>query len=369
MKRPDATVVLVGPTHPYTGGIAQHTTRLALELEKRGKAVVVESWKYQYPSLAYPASFRIPNSEPEIGVASTVLEKLSWFSPFSWWLSGRRSRDAATIAVSIPTPLHVVAYSVLFLAAGTKPKRVGIIHNVLPHERLLGAKSLMRLLLRQLDLAVVHNDEAASKIRKISRGKTLSVTRRLPSPWPTPAFTNGSSRPTGTPLRILFFGTVRPYKGLDVLLKAVAQVPNCELLVAGEFWEKQETYEELIARLGITERVSIQNNYIRAQEIPHIFSKADVLVLPYKSATGSIVRELGFDFGLPVVASDVGSIGEGIISGQNGEIVPAGDMTALANVLTDLAEPERLTKLRAGARRLQSDRAKLWSDYVDVLCT
>jgi D-inositol-3-phosphate glycosyltransferase len=369
MSRFQPITVLVGPTHPHTGGIAQHTTRLALELEKRGEKVVIESWKHQYPRFFYPVSTRVPDSEPEIGVAPRVVEKLSWFSPLSWWLSGRRSMNAATIAVSVPTPLHAIVYTVLFKAAGSRPKRVGIIHNVLPHERLLGSKWLMRVLLQQLDLAVVHNADAAREIRQISQGRTPCVSRSLPSPWATPPQINESNIPSGTALRLLFFGTVRPYKGLDTLLRALAQVPNCELLVAGEFWEKQEIYDELIARLGISERVTLQTGYVQAKEIPQIFSKADVLVLPYKSATGSIVRELGFDFGLPVVASDVGSLGEGIISGQNGEVVPAGDSSALAQVLKGLARPGHLEKLKAGARNLQVDRTKLWSEYADAICT
>ena len=361
-------LVLVGPTHPHTGGIAQHTTRLALELEKRGKTVVVESWLHQYPNFLYPASSRVPDDDPEIGVARHVAEKLSWFSPLSWWLSGRRSRNTGTIAVSVPTPLHAIVYTVLFWGAGNRPKRLGIIHNVLPHESVFGAVWLMKILLRQLDLVVVHNDEAAAQVARISQGITQVIVRKLPSPWTAPALTTRALRLPGTPLRILFFGTVRPYKGLDVLLNAVSRVPNSELFVAGEFWEKREHYDQLIARLGIAQRVNIRSEYIKAKDFSSVFSHADVLVLPYKSASGSIVRELGFDFGLAVIASDVGSLGEDIIPGQNGEVVPAGDISALAQVLEGLTDPGQLEKLKAGARNLQVDRKKLWSAYAEVIC-
>lgn len=369
MNRPCSNIVLVGPTHPHTGGIAQHTTRLALELEKLDKNVVVESWKHQYPSFLYRGASRVPAGEPEIGVARRVVEKLTWFSPFSWWFSGYRSRNADVIAATVPTPIHAIPYLFLFLAAGKGPKRIGLIHNVLPHEDVLGARRLMKILLSRLDVALVHSQEAADLVQDISQGSARAVVKKLPSPWLAPESTTTPPVPTAGRLRILFFGTVRPYKGVDVLLSAVAQVENCELLIAGQFWEKQEIYDGLIEKLGIDERVSIRNGYVRSGDFSNLFSQADILVLPYKSASGSIVRELGFDFGLPVVTSDVGPLGEGIVSGQNGEIVPAGNISALAKAIEDLTRPEYLNKLRIGAKKLKADRTRLWVEYANAICT
>lgn len=360
-------VVLVGPTHPYTGGIAQHTTRLALELEQAGTAVTVESWKSQYPKALYKGPATLPASEPEIGIASSVVEKLAWYSPRSWWSAGRRSRKADAVAFSIPTPFHAVPYLLMLSALGRRAQRIAIVHNVLPHEPGPLDRLLMGILLRRFDRVIVHNTDALTTAQSLGVSPERLMVRSLPSPWyaSEPMGRTPPSRKQET--RLLFFGTIRHYKGLDILLKALARTPNVTLTIAGEFWEPQESYLAQIDALGLGERVTVLPGYVAQSEFSELFGKSDVLVLPYRSGTGSIVRELGFRFGLPVIASDAGSIAEGIEHGINGEIVSAGSVDSLVAALSRASDAKTIGRWRKGVARDSDRQDTLWALYREAL--
>lgn len=360
-------VVLVGPTHPYTGGITQHTTRLALELEQGGTAVTVESWKSQYPSVLYQGPATLPSSEPEIGIPSSVVEKLAWYSPWSWWSAGRRSQKADAVAFSIPTPFHAVPYLLMLSALGRRAQRIAIVHNVLPHEPGPLDRLLMGILLRRFDRVIVHNTDAETTAQSLGVSPEGIVVRSLPSPWPASEPTARKASSTTRPTRLLFFGTIRHYKGLDILLEALALTPNVTLTIAGEFWEAQEDYLTQIDALGLGERVTVLPGYVAQSDFPELFGNSDVLVLPYRSGTGSIVRELGFRFGLPVIASDAGSIAEGIDPGINGEIVNAGSVESLAAALGKADDAKTINRWRKGVAQDSDRQEKLWDSYREAL--
>jgi len=358
-------IVLIGPTHPYTGGISQHTTRLALELEHAGYQPVVESWKAQYPQRLYPGTPTVPDGEPEIGIPRAVTTDLAWYSPMSWWRVGRRHRGSR-IVVSIPTAFHAVPYSVIARAAGPASEIWGIAHNVTPHDAGRLSQRLMSWLLKRLDRVIVHGDEAKAKAVDMGVANQAIAVVALPSPWPVTSRTSAKKKPGG-PLRLLFFGTIRPYKGLDVLLEALAHTPNATLTIAGEFWEQREAYDHLITRLNLADRVTIIPGYLPSSRFGDVFGEADVLVLPYRSGTGSIVREVGFRFGLPVIATTVGSIGDGIDHDQTGLLIDANSVQALADALVQANVPTTLARWRKQVAKRQSVAANQWAQYVEVV--
>lgn len=356
-------IVLVGPAHPYTGGIAQHTTRLALELQSAGVPVVVESWKAQYPKALYPGSGRV-KGEPEVGLPETVNETLAWYSPLSWWRVGRRHRGSR-IVVSIPTAFHALPYAVMRRGAGRVSDMWGIVHNVTPHDSGKLSKTLMGVLLRSLQHLIVHGDSAKDDAIALGVAPGAITVTALPSPWPEGG---GLVKPGSTgPLRVLFFGTIRPYKGLDVLLEALAQVPDQTLTVAGEFWEPREPYDDLISRLGLTDRVTIRPGYVPAEDFEGIFSDQDVMVLPYRRGTGSIVKEVGFRFGLPVIATRVGAISDGIEHDVNGLVITPESVDELAEALRSAGKPATLARWRKAISESSGANKKRWADYVSAI--
>ncbi len=360
-------VVLVGPTHPYTGGISQHTTRLALELEKAGHHTVVESWAAQYPKRLYPGTPTVPDGEPEIGVPANVFSRLAWYSPLSWWQVGRKHRGSRLV-LAIPTAFHAIPYWVVAKAAGKASDMWGIVHNVTPHDSGRLSRTLMGWFLKKLDRIIVHGE--SSKKDAVLLGcdsKRITVTP-LPSPWP-PHAAPTTPRAESATLRALFFGTIRHYKGLDVLLEAVAKTSNVSLTIAGEFWEDRTPYDEMISRLEITARVTVLSGYVPSSRFTEVFGEADVLVLPYRNGTGSIVREVGFRYGLPVIATDVGAIGDGIDNDKTGLLIAPNSVDALADALHHAADPATRKRWASEVGSRQSAEQDHWDGYVHIITT
>jgi glycosyltransferase involved in cell wall biosynthesis len=360
----DTPIVLVGPTHPHTGGISQHATRLALELEKAGYDTVVESWKAQYPKRLYPGTATVPDGEPEIGIPSHTTTALAWYSPLSWFLAGRRHRGSR-IVVSIPTAFHALPYSVMALGAGKSSEVWGIVHNVTPHDSGRLSRTLMAWLLKKLDRLIVHGEAAKEDAVALGCDPSTVTVTTLPSPWP--AITAPPAPADAAGLRALFFGTIRPYKGLDLLLEAVALTPQVSLVVAGEFWEERARYDLLVDRLGLGDRVEIIPGYLPSSQFAPVFAKADILVLPYRSGTGSIVKDVGFRHGLPVIATTVGSIAAGIDHDKTGLLIEPNSVEALTQALQQATDKATRNRWASEVASRQSDEKSHWDAYVNIV--
>jgi glycosyltransferase involved in cell wall biosynthesis len=164
---------------------------------------------------------------------------------------------------------------------------------------------------------------------------------------------------------ILFFGYVRRYKGLAVLLKAMERLDNLLLLVVGEFYEKEEPYRSLIREAGLQEKVRIVNEYVPGEKVPAYFSAADAVILPYLSATQSGIVQMAFNFDRPVIASRIGGLSEVVAEGRTGYLVPPGDAAALAEAIRsffDRGEAERMSAEVAKAKAAFS-----WEALVEAI--
>ena len=168
------------------------------------------------------------------------------------------------------------------------------------------------------------------------------------------------------PARLLFFGIVRPYKGLDVLLRALAQAPaHATLTVAGEFWGDTADTEKLIAELGLADRVTLRPGYVPADQIPALFGAADALVMPYREATASQNALLAFAHGVPVITTTAGALAETVRDGVDGLTCAPGDTEDLLRVLIQISDPETARRLRAGVRPVDPEPG--WAAYLRVL--
>jgi glycosyltransferase involved in cell wall biosynthesis len=174
----------------------------------------------------------------------------------------------------------------------------------------------------------------------------------------------GLSAPATT--RLLFFGIVRPYKGLDILLRALAAAPaHVTLTVAGEFWGGTADTEKLIAGLGLAGRVTLRPGYVPADQIPALFAAADALVMPYREATASQNALLAFAHGVPVITTTAGALAEPVRDGVDGLTCAPGDPGDLLRALRVISDPQAARRLRAGIRPV--DPAPGWAAYLRVL--
>ncbi|MGL4177341.1 MAG: glycosyltransferase [Dermatophilaceae bacterium] len=360
------TVAVVGPTHPYKGGVAAHTTSLARELAEAGHEATLVSWSHLYPAALYPGEPAVPGGAPDVEPFPRTVRALSWARPDTWVRTGRRLRTVDLLVVVHVIPAVVPAHLALLRAAGAGrprgPRVVVVAHNVLPHEGHPGDRMLVRALLSQADGVVVHSEEQARMAASLgaSRVRELDLPPHLPGGPPEP-------RPHHDgPVRLLSLGIVREYKGVDLLLDALRDVPDARLTVAGELWgDAGERVRALAADPRLGGRVEVHGGYVPAERIAGLMARHDVVALTYRSATASQNALLAQAHGLPVLATTVGTFPDQVRDGVDGILVPPGDRAALVDALRRLAEPGAVAELAAQVH--PPDLTGPWANYVGGL--
>lgn len=322
-------ITIVGPAHPLRGGIAHHTYWLRRELAARGHTVQVVSFRKLYPRLLFPGTTEIDTSRLKLDAGA--LSILTPLGPLTWFTAFRRIRVFAPEVVVFQWwhPFFSLLVGTLARALGRHGvKPVIECHNIFPHERNPLDRSLLKFAFSPAGQLITHSRCDQQAAAAIVPGKPVAVCA-----LPTLEEFSGHTSPNRSGRTILFFGKVRKYKGLAVLLEALPKVLqrfDCRLVIVGEFYDSIQKYHRLIGRLGIAGHVSIDNRYVPNEEVPVILETADVLVLPYVSASSSGVAQIAFSNALPIIASNAGGLSEAIIDGTNGLVFPSGDSDALA---------------------------------------
>lgn len=328
------------------------------------------SWSAQYPKAVYKST-KVAQDSPEVAPFPQTTWPLAWNKPWTWLRVGRQVRSADVLILVTVTPYHAVPYRVLLSCVGRRPRRVALMHNVLPHEAGPVDRVLIKLLIKAVDRVMVHGQSQEQEAGAIGARPEQILSAPLPphppgrdpldqrsTTWTAPA---ESSEPA-----LLFFGIVRPYKGLDLLLRAMAEVPGVRLLVAGQFWEDVEIYRALIAELGIGARVELRPGYVAAKDIEKLIASCSALALPYRSATSSQMVHTAFQHGRPVLVTDVGELATGVTDGVDGVVVPTPTVDGLITGLKILLAPGKLAQM-AAAVTAEDRTDAAWDRYLDVL--
>jgi glycosyltransferase involved in cell wall biosynthesis len=356
-------ITLIGPAFPWRGGLPLLTSELAHHLEADGHTVEIRTWTRQGPARLLPAQ-RHPLKTPEARVYPVVQEPLSWRNPLHWWRTGKRSAAASDVVVLIfYTTIQALALSTIARVARRRARVVVICANAVPHEPRPGDRTLMSWLMRSAGAILVHTQAERAALMHLT-DRPIAVAPLPPHIPATPRFTRRPDRPPAK--RLLFFGKVRHYKGVDVLLEALVRVPDVRLSIVGEFYEDVSRLRALIDRLGLAGRVQLSPDYLPAWQIPELFAEFDALVLPYRTATASQHVALAHWHGLPAVATRVGNFPDTVRDGVDGLLCSPDDVADLARALRALYEPGRLEQLRAGVRAADSGAA--WRHYLQTLC-
>jgi glycosyltransferase involved in cell wall biosynthesis len=250
-------------------------------------------------------------------------------------------------------------------------RTIGVVHNALPHERRPGDRALTRYVLSSFDELIVMSDSVEADIHELG---VSALIQRVPHPTYDHFGASVSKREAREALGLdpdapifLFFGFVRRYKGLHVLLDAMPRVfeslPDARLLVAGEFYAEEAALRAQAAPLG--DAVRFDASYIADEAVARYFCAADAVVQPYISATQSGVAKIAFHFGRPVITTDVGGLAESVPDGVAGLVVPPEDPSALADAMIRFVEEDLETSLSAGAVS-EGNRAS-WARLCEVL--
>jgi glycosyltransferase involved in cell wall biosynthesis len=333
------------------------------------------SFRRQYPRLLFPGrTDRDPSRSPlRCRSVRYVLDSLR---PSTWERTVGIIRHHRPDAVLLPwwVPFWTPQYFYLMkrLHMSVDGRIIALCHNVQAHEGGVLKSLCTRLVLSQADRVVTQSHEESLRVRQLLGDRMDVVTAFHPvyDQFKAQLAPRAAARRrlglTGDVL--LFMGFVRPYKGLHVLLQALAHL-TCEreitLVVAGEFWKGKEDCLTAIEQLGLRDRVVLVDRYIPNEEVGWYFSAADLAVLPYLSGTGSGVCQLAFGMGTPVVASRVGSMADAVQDGVNGRLVEPGRPRELAEAIRRALDPEELDRLVRGTAIARKEYS--WDRFTRVL--
>ena len=344
-------IVILGTAYPYRGGLATFNERLARQFQAEGHDVEVVTFTLQYPSFLFPGKTQYSNE-----VAPTDLRIKRWVNscnPFNWVSVGRKIRK-------MQPDMLITCYWMAFFApcygiierivkGNGKTRCLALVHNMIPHEPSLLDKLFAPFYVKSTDGFVALSDSVVKDIDKLDKcrkPKTFS---------PHPIYDHYGERMSKVDAcellkldadkdYMLFFGLVRAYKGLDLLLDAMGKMhdklPNLRLLIAGEFYEQEEGYREQIKNLGLTEKVIIRNEFIPDADLRLYFGAADLIVQPYKTATQSGVTQVAFHFEKPMLVTNVGGLGEIVHDHKMGYAVHP-NAESIAEAIIDYYENDR----------------------------
>jgi glycosyltransferase involved in cell wall biosynthesis len=378
-------VAVVGPHYPYRGGIAHFTDRVCREMENDGIDVVRVSFSRLYPEMLFPGETQFEPGTPDDwardwtddggGVSSNRL-LIDSINPVSWLAAEQRLRSLAVDAVVFMYWMPFFAPAYATIARGLQKasiRTLAIVHNALPHERHVADEMLSDTFFSRCDAVCALSESVARDMRNMGSGLSADVI-------PHPVYDHFGDKIEKAAARkkikidpdipaMLFFGLVRSYKGLGVLLDALAEcranLPDIRLIVAGEFYDDRQLYENQIQTLNLSKSVLMMDRYIESDLVPALFCAADVVVQPYLSATQSGVVQIAIQFERPCIVTDVGGLAESIGEAGAGLVVQAGDPVELARAIEHFFTEGVDERLTDGAVRLKA--ASSWGGYVSFI--
>lgn len=369
-------VVIIGPAYPLRGGgMATFNERLALEFTTLGYDSEIYTFSYQYPGFLFPGTSQYSTEEPPEGISIKV--KINSVNPLNWWKVGNELNK-------MRPDLIVVRFWLPFMGPcfGTILRRVKknghtrivcIADNLIPHEKRPGDSLFTKYFIKPVDAFIAMSELVEGQIRSMAPQKKVKF---IPHPLydhfgdRLPAEVARKHLKIETNVRLLlFFGFIRKYKGLDILLKAIsllAQQPGNEdlkLLVAGEFYEDEKHYTDLLHDPTIQPHLILRTQFIPNSEVKYYLSAADCVVQPYRSATQSGVTPLAYHFEVPMIVTDVGGLPAMVPDGKVG-LVARPEETDLAQ---KIAQFFTLGKAHF-VSGLQEEKQKYsWSNMVEAL--
>lgn len=371
-------IIIVGPAWPYRGGIADFNERLAHEFQREGHEVSIYTFTLQYPSFLFPGKTQYSSSPaPE---KLHIERRVNSINPFNWIRVGRAIRrerpDLVMIRFWLPFLAPCLGTIARVIRQGRKGKGVKVVallDNVVPHERRIGDRPFARYMISSVGGYVAMSESVLGDARSFdSKDKPFALT-------PHPLYDNFGAKVSRSEAMkylglesdcryILFFGLIRDYKGLDLLLEAFADSrlrnKKVKLIVAGEFYGNAERYEEQERNLNLSEHIVWRKEFIPADQVRYFFAAADLVAQPYKSATQSGITQIAYHFERPMLVTNVGGLAEIVPHGRVGYVVRP-EVTDIADALVDFVEHRSEEDYRPGILEEKSKYA--WSNMTSAL--
>lgn len=361
-------IIILGTAHPFRGGLASYNERLALQFKEEGHDVEIFTFTTQYPNFLFPGKTQY--SEEPAPNSIKISRKVSSVSPLNWLKIGNEIKR-------IKPDILIFKYWLPFMGPcfGTIARKVKknnftkiitILDNVIPHESRIGDKQFTKYFLKPIDAFISMSKSVEKDLATFNTSKPRDFN-------PHPLFDNFGAPLTKSDAKkalsldekynyILFFGIIRDYKGLDLLLDAFSKLDyksnHLKLLVAGEYYSNEEQYQSQIKSLGLENDVVVVNQFIKDSEVGRYFCAADLIAQPYKNATQSGVTQIAYHFETPILVTNVGGLPEMVPHQKVGYVVEK-NPEAIRVALNDFYTNQRETEFKAN---LKEEKKKYFWD-------
>lgn len=343
-------IIILGSAHPLRGGLASYNERLAREFIRQGHSVQIYTFSLQYPEFLFPGTSQYSDAPAPDDLYIHV--KVNSINPFNWYKVGKEiaklNADLMIVKFWLPFMGPCLGKISRIVKKNGKTKVISILDNIIPHEKRIGDFVLAKYFVNSVDGFIAMSESVLNDLNKFDSSKPKLFS-------PHPLFDNFGEAITKTEAYeklglaineeyILFFGFIRDYKGLDLLLQAMADERvrnlNMKLIVAGEFYTDSKPYAEMIEQLGIRDKLILKTDFIPDNEVRNYFCAADMVVQPYKHATQSGVTQICYHFDRPMLVTNVGGLPEIVPNGKVGYVVEP-NPTAIADALVDFYSNHR----------------------------
>ena len=355
MNQQKKNIIIIGPAHPLRGGgMSTFNERLAKAFQDNGHTVAIYTFSLQYPGFLFPGSSQLSNEPAPKGLNIKVV--INSMNPFNWIKIGRRIKnerpDLIVVRYWLPLMGPCLGTILRIVKKNKHSKVVCIADNVIPHEKRTGDMAFTKYFVKPVDAFITMSQKVLDDLKTFN---TTKPARYIPHPLYDNFGEKISKEEARQKLKInneqliiLFFGFIRNYKGLDILLDAmkliqdtgyrtdhpVSGILHPALLIAGEFYDDRKAYDSQITRLGIGDSLILRTEFIPNNEIKYYFCAADVVVQPYRNATQSGVTPLAYHFEVPMIVTNVGGLPAMVPDGKVG-LVAEPTAASIAEKITE----------------------------------
>jgi len=312
-------IIIIGPAHPLRGGLASYDERLAKEFISQGFDTTIYTFSYQYPSFLFPGTTQY-STEPAPDISIRI--KINSINPFNWITVGNELKklkpDIIVVRYWLPFMGPCLGTILRRVTKNSYTKIICIADNIFPHEKRPGDKAFTKYFLKPIDAFITMSEKVLEDLHQFAKGKPARFV-------PHPLYDNFGEKISRKSAReklninledqvLLFFGFIRKYKGLDILLEsmkilqAAPSTRNIRLLIAGEFYDDEKNYRDLLSNPDIKDNLIIHTEFISDSMVKYYLCAADCVVQPYRKATQSGVTPLAYHFEKPMIVTNVGGL-------------------------------------------------------------
>lgn len=368
-------IAILGSAHPLRGGLAAFNERLAYQLQQQGHEVTIYSFSLQYPSFLFPGKTQF--TEEPAPANLNIRTVVNSVNPINWLQTGAEMNKARfdLIIVKYWLPFMGPAFGTILRKAkkNKHTKVVCIVDNIIPHEHRPGDKQFTNYFIKPVDAFVTMSMDVLKDVKTFTTKPSFFTPHPIYDSYNEAVNKRDACNKLGLDpdkKYMLFFGFIREYKGLDLLLEAMAddriRAAGIELLVAGEYYDKavEANNNSIIQKHGLEKVVHLKTDFIPNSEVRYYFCAADLVVQPYKHATQSGITQIAFHFEKPMVVTNVGGLAEVVPDGKVG-FVAEPNPTSIADAILKFYTPGSLPNLHQDI--LNEKKKYTWETFTDVM--